>query len=98
MILYFSIAFKYKQMVGQLIEKITVVRHDHQAPLKSQEKLLQLVQRKQVKVVRGLIQYKKIWIPYQHGQQMQPSQLPATQFGDLLILRLGGKHKVLQEL
>ncbi len=93
-----TIPLQTQRVVGKLIQEITVMGYDDQAALEGEQELFQLIQGKEVQVVGGLIQDQKIGIFDQHRQKVQPAELSPAELGDHLVLGLGGKHKMFQEM
>ena len=85
-------------MVGDLVDEIAVVRHDDHTPLEGSQILLQNTERNNIQVVRRLVQHQKIRIAHQHRAKVQTPPFAAAQPRHKIILSLGRKEEILQEL
>ena len=97
-ILDFALAFKHQQMVHHLIHKVAVVRYHNHAPGKILQVFLQNLQRHNVQVVGRLVQHQEVGVAHQHGAKVQFSALTTAQFIHIIILLLGRKQEILQQL
>src|SRR5688500_13323213 len=85
-------------MVDQFVHKITVVGNDEQTTAETLQEILEHSERRNVQVVRGLIENEKIRIEDQQGHEIQTAFFSAAQFAHQVVLYLGRELEFQQQL
>src|SRR5699024_1785472 len=98
MVADFSVSLKHEIMFDELVHKEPVVRNEDKTALEVQQELFQLIECKQVEVVRRLVQNQEIWILDKYHHQAESLLFTAAELFDGGILHFGTKHEVFQKL
>ena len=88
--------FDLKNAVRDPIQKVSVVRNDHDRPLVAGQILLQPLKRTDVQMVGRLVEKQKIRFFEQQSRQRETRTLTAGQRADLLIVKLRGESHGMQ--
>ena len=75
----FSVALKRQNVRADAVEKITVVAHNAHHAGKRDQRLLQHAQRRQIQIVRRLVEDEKVAAALQNAREQQPAAFAAGQ-------------------
>ena len=97
-VLKFAIALHHKQMIDHLVHKISVVAHHYHATSEVGEILLKHIECHDVEVVGRFIENQEVGRTHQHCAEIEAALLSSRQLIHIIILFLGRKEEVLEEL
>ena len=92
----FAVAFKRQDVRADAVEKIAVVAHDAHHAGKRDQRLLQHAQRRQIQIVRRLVEDEKVAAALQNAREQQPAAFAAGKFFHLRRDAVVGKQKPLE--
>ena len=97
-VLDFALSFEHQQVVHHLVHEVAVVADHDDAAREVLQVFFQNLQRHNVKVIGGLVEHQEVGVLHQYRTQVQFSALTTAEFIYIIILLLGSKQEILQQL